>query len=397
MKLSVASNLKNDLIEKIAEFKAVEEIFGKLPFDFTGGGRGILSTFQVNKKMFAEHVKLAQEKNIRFNYLLNGTAMDNQAFTRKGHKEIRKFLDWLTELKIDAITVSIPYLLQIIKTNYPHFKIYVSSIANVDSIEGAKKWLELGANKITLNDRSLNRNFKLLKAIRKNTMCQLELIANNNCLYQCPLSHHHYGLLSSASQKKAKLKGYLIDYCTLMCRYLRVTDPTEFIKAGWIRPEDTKTYEELGIDSLKLVGREMETEHLVTIVKAYSEQHYDGNLLDLFSYNTHFKENTISKLSLLMLGLKYYFKPFSINFFKLKKLRDALIQKTDIQINNKDLKDFLIHFKSHDCNETPCEDCDYCRNIAEKFVKLDTNKRKEYLQKYQAIIKELHSGEFFKA
>ena len=46
------------------------------------------------------------------------------------------------------------------------------------------------------------------------------------------------------------------------------------------RPEDLKLYEGI-CDNFKLVGRTIEDDILVNMIKAYGNEYYDGNLLDI--------------------------------------------------------------------------------------------------------------------
>ena len=44
-------------------------------------------------------------RGIQFNYLLNAMCMGNAEYTREGQRALRKTLDWLSEIKVDSITV----------------------------------------------------------------------------------------------------------------------------------------------------------------------------------------------------------------------------------------------------------------------------------------------------
>jgi collagenase-like PrtC family protease len=58
-------------------------------------------------------------------------------------------------------------------------------------------------------------------------------------------------------------------------------DPVEFVKSRWIRPEDVKVYEDVGIDMLKILERNNTSDTLGERVKAYSMRSYEGNLIDM--------------------------------------------------------------------------------------------------------------------
>lgn len=113
----------------------------------------------------------------------------------------------------------------------------------------------MGADIITLKQSTFNRNFNMLKKIREYVKCELQLIANNGCLFSCPFGFYHTHLIPHASQRWNKYRNSIVDYCALSCKYIKLKEPVNFIRAVWIRPEDVHYYEKIGIDYLKLVGR----------------------------------------------------------------------------------------------------------------------------------------------
>lgn len=137
VRLSVATNFRPDLIEAIKGYP-VWELFGKLPADALGGGRASYMLSAVSKRALAVHVREARRHGIRFNYLLNAACLDNREWTRKGQRQIRRLLDWLAELEIDAVTVSLPYLLELIKRCYPQLRVTVGVFAGVDHVQKGK-------------------------------------------------------------------------------------------------------------------------------------------------------------------------------------------------------------------------------------------------------------------
>jgi len=69
---------------------------------------------------------------------------------------------------------------------------------------------------------------------------------------------------------------FFIDYCFMRCSRVRLTDPSQFIKSAWIRPEDLAVYEAMGYTSFKLLERGIPSAELLRRVKAYSERRFDG-------------------------------------------------------------------------------------------------------------------------
>lgn len=387
MKYSVATNFQDDFIKKINK-KEVYEIFGKLSSDFIGGGRSSYLLPNVSKRKIFNHIAEAHNNGLRFNYLLNAACLGNKEFTSKGQREIRKILDWLEGIEVDSITVALPYLLELVKKRYPKFKVKVSLFARIDNQGIARQWEELGADALILDSPNLNRNFEILKIIRKNVKCELELLANNNCLRSCPFGIYHSVVNSHASQSWSDFEGFVVDYCFLRCRYMRLQDPVNFIRSDWIRPEDVHYYEEAGIDYLKIVDRPKPTNLIVLAVDAYTNRRYDGNLAELISgYKSGSFINRRKKLFLL---LKFIFRPFSFKFRLLKKLSE-IPPGIDVYINNRALDGFLDFFIKGGCGQQgACSECRYCYTIAEKTVKIEEKYRQQMLEKYKAFFEEIY-------
>jgi collagenase-like PrtC family protease len=293
-------------------------------------------------------------------------------------------LDWLINIGTDSVTISLPYLAEIIAKNYRTLKIKVSTMAHVDSVEKAKFWESLGVNSITLLHTKVNRDFELLKQMRKNVKCKLQLMANNHCLYNCTLEEYHELFASHASQAKYPGGYFIFDYCYLTCRYKKLSNPALLISAPWIRPEDTHLYEQIGIDSLKIVDRRLGSKELITIIKAYLDGRYNGNLAELFP---NLGGPSLENFSNILLKTKYALHPLQANLFMIPKMR-SLLRKMDIFIDNRSLDGFIDFFLTHNCRLTSCEECGYCQKIAEKTVKIDRDYRDKLCKKYNEFFKQ---------
>jgi hypothetical protein len=151
--------------------------------------------------------------------------------------------DQAGRMGVRRVTVSTPFLLELVKRRFPEFKVRVGIYAQVDTPRRARFWEELGADAIVLESFSINRNFRRLAAIRQAVRCDLQLIANHVCLMNCPMQTYHQNGFAHASDDTGTL---FIDYCFLRCSRLRLTDPSQFIKSAWIRPEDLAVYEAMG-------------------------------------------------------------------------------------------------------------------------------------------------------
>lgn len=394
MKLTVPTNWDDGLILGLPGDEVLE-VYGKLATDFVGGGRASFVLFPISKKKASIHIAKIHKQGFKFNYLLNAVCIGNRELTRRGHQKIIRLVDWLTRIEVDSVTVSIPSMFKLIKEKFPSLRINVSVQANINSVKEARAWDGLGADKITLSVLDVNRDFVLLKKIRNAVRCQLQLVANLKCLRGCPFYRYHENLNSHASQSGHPLNGYMIDYCTIRCNLLRMSSPIEYIKSGWIRPEDICHYEDVGINTLKIVGRQMQTEFILKIVNAYAKRRYDGNLLDLLP--THQKSIMVGKRNPLsyLHKLKFFFRPQFVNIFRLQKVR-KLFDEEGVYINNRALDGFLNYFIDGKCNSACGSHCNYCNDIFSKAVSINSEYQDKLINSTESFLQELYSGSMFK-
>lgn len=404
MKLSVATNFKPDFLDAIKGYP-VTELFGKLPSDNIGGGRASFMLSPLTVAQLKGHVRSAAKRGIGFNYLINPSCMDNREFTRSGQADLERLLELVEECGATAVTVSLPFLLPIIKKRHPGLKVRVGVYARVDSVPKAKFWEELGADCITLESISVNRDVAMLKAIRPVVKLELQLIANSNCMMYCPLSGQHMVNLSHASQKGHASHGFMIDYCALRCSAEKLADPSNYLRSEFIRPEDLDYYIKMGFTSFKILERGAPTAVLAERVRAYSEGHFDGNLLDLiqpYGYNEQtgaaadWSEN-------LWKFLKYFFRPGTVNtseLLKLKKLAEkrGLMSAMDwdpVYIDNRKLDGFLAGMKEIDCRITDCSTCGYCAAWTRTAVTINNKFQSQMQALYADAFGSLYSGRFW--
>jgi len=382
MKFSVPTNFDDNLISTMNKAE-VYEVYGKLTTDFVGGCIPSYALPAVNKNKLRRHLNHVRKYGLRFNYLLNSVCLGGKELTMGGQKELRRLLDWVVSLGIDSVTVSVPFLLQLIKKEYPRLNVNVSVGANVNNISKAKYWEGLGADLINLDSCFLSRKFDLLARIRRYVKCKLQLLVNEFCLYYCPLRACHYAASSHASQISDECRGAVINYYVLNCKYLRLVDLTDFIRAIWIRPEDIHYYEEIGIDSFKFVHRGALTEDICRVVDAYTNRYYEGNLTDLLlsvTANSH-----LGKPDKFLRAASYFFRPLRFNLSVIYKL-SKLLSGLEVYIDNRALDGFLEHFVKGNCKDGACLDCGYCQRTADKVVKMNKDYRNEAILKYKEAI-----------
>ncbi|MFH1563785.1 MAG: hypothetical protein ABIF11_10290, partial [Nitrospirota bacterium] len=180
--------------------------------------------------------------------------------------------------------------------------------------------------------------------------------------------------------------GFLLDYCVINCKYMRIANPINFIRAGWIRPEDVHFYEEVGIDSLKIVDRTRPTDAIALVVESYDKREYNGNLMDLFPSLS--RDSFFAGGNKIWRGFKYFFRPFYMNLFSIYKFA-RLDPKLHVYIDNCALNGFIEHFLKINCRSLSCKNCGYCEKVTREVVRIEPNYQRETLAKYKDALNAL--------
>ncbi|MFO8026998.1 MAG: U32 family peptidase, partial [Opitutales bacterium] len=385
-----------ELVPQLAPYP-VDEVYGKFPADGISGGRPRYLATPLSEADLRAYIRLLDRHGIAFNYLLNGACFGNREWTRSWQKRVTALLERLGEIGVSRLTVSTPFLLELVKRRFPEFKVRVGIYAQVDTPRRARFWEELGADAIVLESFSINRNFRRLAAIRRAVRCDLELIANHVCLMNCPMQSYHQNGFAHASDDSGTL---FIDYCLMRCSRLRLTDPSQFIKSAWIRPEDLAVYEAMGYTHFKLLERGIPSAELLRRTKAYSEGRFDGNLAELFlSYG--FQQPT-RKESLW--SLRHFWKPRQVKQRQLKPLRELAqlqgwlspLPDCPIRVEARKIPDdFLDGFRKRDCVSMDCRTCGYCERIATEAVSIKPDYCSKVLKKYAEMENAMATGELW--
>jgi collagenase-like PrtC family protease len=389
MKLRVGANWDIAFLDAV-KGTSVDGLFGKLPFDIVGGARPGFVLPQVGRDDVEKYIEACHERGLQFSYLLNAPCLGNLQYSRKGYRQLVELLEWIDHSGADAVTVGIPYLIDLVRKRFPRLKIKVSTTARVNTVRKAIQYEEMDVEEIII-DEHINREFKMLEAIRKAVQCNLELIVNNICLWQCPYNFEHVNHDGHASREGEEEDYCYLQYPGYLCLYRKLMDPVELLKSPWIRPEDISSYENLGYDHFKITERFKRTPLLLEHVNAYENRHYDGNLLDLFTLPR--------KGAFTPIHLEYFIKPEHVNIMKISELEKVfdLEVRELIQLDNKKLNGFIERFKKVDCNQTACSHCRYCENLFEKVAVVNYEGVKKAAQRVRDFSEKLLSGEIFEA
>jgi collagenase-like PrtC family protease len=316
-----------------------------------------------------KYVKLVQERGWSFDFNVNSSCTANKELTVDGHKEVMKYLEWVSDMGIDAVTITNTNLIGIVKKHLPKMRVNLSTFQKVTEVAQARRFEDMGVDLIMLSEH-VNRDFKALRAIRRAVKCQLALIANVGCIYDCPNMQTHANSIAHSGAKGEQM--LFAESFALFCFGKRLESMDEVIKIRWIRPEDVSHYEDVGIDVLKILERNSTTEVLAERVKAYSERHFQGNLIRLLGQMIDAKASTNRAKELVIRrmftrpGLK------SLRTGQRARAFGGLFSNSLYDIvyldNQKIPDDFIKGFMNRDCRNADCRTCGNCEATAKKAV-----------------------------
>ncbi|MGM0444501.1 MAG: U32 family peptidase [Fibrobacterota bacterium] len=404
MKYSVAYSFEPGLIDRLAEYSGIYEVYGKPWDDEIGGGRSSYTLRKTSLHRFRDIIRACHRADIRFNYLLNGAHLGGLEQTARGHRKIRRILRRLDTIGVDSITVASPFLLRLIKEQFPRFSVRVSAFAMIDTAEKARQWERMGADALCLSALSCNYDFARLRAIRAAVSCELQLIANSSCLPNCAYEPTHMNLLTDSSRKGHALRGMCIDYCILNCARIRFSDPVNYVRSVWIRPEDTSIYEDLGIDSFKILERSCPPDLLERRVKAYTQRSFTGNLYELVGPVAKIKKEQGASLGERLRMIAMMFRPSLVkpsSLLKMKSFGEAIIphsyapDECYVTIDTSRLEGFCVGRGERDCSALDCAVCGFCNSYAQDAVRADGEKHRDLVHRAAELEKAVHTSRFW--
>ncbi len=362
MQLNIPTSWSPRLLDECRELPIIS-VYGRLPWEVIGGGRPGTALPYVSRPEAEAHIARVRRRGWDFNYILNASCLGNMEYTSTGHRDIRRLLDWMCEAGVNATTVAVPYLIEIIKRHYPQLRVVASVFCHIDSVDQARFYQDLGADEITIV-QLYNRQFNFLRKLRQNLSCKLQIIVNNACLLGCPYRRYHANINAHASQ--CGQPNLPFDYPVINCSRVRLQCPAEVIKSPWIRPEDLHYYEGIGINRFKLSGRTKSTEWLIAAIKAYAQRRSPDNFAELLSVPNG---------------------PGSC-----KRKLPSGVPAVDLLIDNQALGEFLPFFFQQECQVEDCDQCGYCAEVAQKAVRTDPILNRQAVAGYESLLEQHFAG-----
>jgi len=302
IKFALATSWDNSLLFELGKLNAqykdrkISELYGSLKTSLTGSGRPAYRLPEVSWEQLAEHIKCAHSHDIKFNYVMNAPDFQGKEQNKLWVKKLTQFLVRLDEASVDYLTITHHWLIELVKKEFSKFKIYLSLIAGVDTVEQAKKYEDMEVDVIHLNPHTVNRDFGMIKKIVKAVNIPVVLYANIPCLDHCPWRDDHYKFFGYASQIGNDSTAVTTDNFVTRCSLEYLDHPVQLLKSPFIRPEDITEYGKIGVHHFKLSDRSESTNFLIRTATAYLQGEYHDNLFSLiFRAGSKFKAGIKSK------------------------------------------------------------------------------------------------------
>lgn len=250
--------------------------------------------------------------------------------------EFAEYIQSIAPLGFDAVLVSDPGMLSVVKENAPNLPIHISTQANNVNFKSAEFWYNQGAKRVVL---AREMSMEEIKEIRRRTPQDLELEAFVHGA-MC-ISYSGRCLLSNYMTSRDANHGACAHPCRWNYSLVEETRPNEYMpvfeneKGTFIfNSKDLCMIEhipeiiESGITSLKLEGRVKTSYYVATIVKAYRTE------IDRYLENPDkyvFDKNQFDELC------KVSHRPYSTGFYFGKPNENGQVYTSSSYIRDYDL------------------------------------------------------------
>ncbi len=184
-------------------------------------------------------------------------------------EDVRKYIDFLYSIDVDAIIVQDLSVADYIRTNYSDMELHASTQMNVHSLKDIQFLEQFGFSRVVL---AREVSLEEIKYIKEHSTMELEVFIHGSLC----VSYSGQCLMSSEIGDRSGNRGS----CAQPCRQkYTVNNETSFS----ISPKDLNLFDdiekliEVGVDSLKIEGRMKGADYAALVVKAYRDK-IDYNL-----------------------------------------------------------------------------------------------------------------------
>ena len=277
MKFSIGYNHDIRLLGLLDIYKDnVESFYFPIPRQYLGSGRQI-----VQKNSYANEIpgiiKKCDSLGIRSQLLLNATCEGEAWQEKEAFREILCYIVKLKDLGLKSLVVTNPVYIPKIKEQIKGIEVESSVNCYVKTVEQAVYFKDLGVDVLTI-DRDINRDIPLIRKIKNKTGLKIKIMLNEGCLRNCPFRSIHYNYLSHNFLNPDKPLNSI--FADNPCTKIYLKNPEKIFSIPFIPPEALPYYAQVA-DYYKLTTRVFPTWRVESCLKAYIDQNFNGNLIEL--------------------------------------------------------------------------------------------------------------------
>lgn len=318
MFFSVPLYFSNDYINFIVNLNSkntnykIKRVYNSLDYNNSESSKFEFDRLSLHKaKNFQElyvHSSILKKNDIEFVYAMNSVApVSNGAFERN-IPTMETFLNKLLSVGISTVLVSNQMLADYITAVFPNIKIIISTMMQVDSIKKAQYINSEFHPKAVIPSTDLNKDFIFIESFKKLLpSVELELTANEGCIFCCPLKNLCYSIKG--------LEENEIAYPKELCKKMVSNELFSSItKNRIIYPWEINVFENLGVNSINIANISQPIEVSMEQIETYmigsidSEKIMNKPLSSITSFFKKYIDIPLSTIKENIPSVDFYFK-----------------------------------------------------------------------------------------
>ena len=277
LQLSVGYQLpeRYSIMEVIETYRdAVSEVY--FPWFGIPDGRGVSIRYEADQYLMEKELLQLRNMGVKLHLLLNANCYGKEALSKKFAETLESMLAFLTEkFNLSGITTTSLFAARLCKKQFPELEVRASVNMNIASAQAMSYVSDYFDGFYVC--RSLNRDPEAVKKLRLPGK-KLYLLANSGCLSNCPAHTFHDNLVAHEAELDHAQSCWNFQGICWERYGKRANQELILADSTWIRPEEIDLYEEL-VDGIKVASRTNPS--FGTIIKAYAERSFEGNILSL--------------------------------------------------------------------------------------------------------------------
>jgi collagenase-like PrtC family protease len=259
---------------KFDDLKKIIEASAKVRSVSTGGLAGKIPSdryqYLDSLDVLAEQIDYAHSKGLAFEIVLNAPSGIKSQSDKSWWEGAKKYVKELEALKVDGVIVSHPFIIELVKAQ-TKLKVTVSTVAEIMTARSGLHYERMGADIIV---PSLSISMDEIRLMKQSlTKARIRIIVNEGGMPDCPWRIFHYNHCAYSDSD--------IEYHA-HCKKALLLSPHLLLTNCAIRPEDLHYYEGI-TNEFDIVDRLTPIDQLLIRIKAYSEEKFKGNYVQLIN------------------------------------------------------------------------------------------------------------------